>query len=203
MAGSGPDVLILDGTPAESFAANGLLADLSPYVDTSALYDCFTQPFARDGRYPMLPALCHFAILAGDQERIEGFQSVADIASAVAAGAEMWDTENTSYYTDGIEESRRPSFYFESVDSLFDILGGVSAPAIFTGGDVDGEELDAFLSACKTISDKCRMNQRGEKMFNMGFGTNQVFYDVPNEIVCYMFDSAFNCACLLYTSRCV
>ncbi len=194
MAGSGPDVLILDGTPAESFAANGLLADLSPYVDTSALYDCFTQPFARDGRYPMLPALCHFAILAGDQERIEGFQSVADIASAVAGGAEMWDTENTSYYTDGIEESRRPAFYFESVDSLFDILWGVSAPAIFTGGDVDGEELDAFLSACKIISDKCRLAQRGEKMFNMGFGTNQVFYDVPNEVTCYMFDSAFNCA---------
>lgn len=190
LAGKGPDVLILDGVPAESFAKNGLLADLTPYVDLSALYEPFRNPFATEQGVFYLPTLFHLNVLAGRAEDVDGIRTPMDLAQAVADGPAMWDVEDTENYQRALPREQQPTAYFESLESLFELLWSSGAPAILTQDGVDDAALEALLNACKTISDHDGLVQGHENTMSMGFGTNTLFYDIPNELVCYMYDSA-------------
>ena len=190
LAGKGPDVLILDGTPAESFAKNGLLADLTPYVDAKALYEPFRKPFETENGMFCLPALFHLGVLAGRAEDLDAVTGPAALARLVAEGPAAWDAAEGANYTASLPEDRRPAAFFEDLDSLFDLLWNTGAPALLTPDGVDAAALEAFLTACKQISDHWNLTGGRENEFSMGFGTSTLFYKVPNELTCYMADTA-------------
>lgn len=190
LAGKGPDVLILDGVPAESFAKNGLLADLTPYVDTTALYEPFRKPFETEQGVFYLPALFHLNVLAGKAEDLATIGTLSDLVRAVADSPVMWDRTDTENYMKAVDEAQRPTAFFESLDALFDLLWSAGAPAVLAKDGVDEAALESFLDACKTISDQQSLVQGYEEQLSMGFGTNTLFYDIPNGLVCYMYDSA-------------
>jgi len=50
LSGSGPDIIILDGCPAASYADRGMLADLSTLVDTGDVYQNLIAPYITDGK---------------------------------------------------------------------------------------------------------------------------------------------------------
>ena len=54
MAGNGPDVLILDGLPVDSYIEKGLLKDISPLIDglseEGKLFDNIVEAFRKDGK---------------------------------------------------------------------------------------------------------------------------------------------------------
>lgn len=190
LAGKGPDVLILDGVPAESFAKNGLLADLTPYVDLASLYEPFRAPFTTEKGVFYLPALFHLNVLAGRAADMTAIETLPDLAQAVADSPAMWDRTDTENYLKAVAEAQRPTAFFESFDVLFDLLWSAGAPAILTKDGVDEAALESFLDACKIISDQQNLAQSYEQALSMGFGTNTLFYDIPNGLACYMYDSA-------------
>lgn len=56
---------------------------------------------------------------------------------------------------------------------------------------MDADALDAFLNAYKAISDKYNLSAQDGSLYSIGFGTDQLFYEVPNSVHCYMRDSSF------------
>ena len=47
------------------------------------------------------------------------------------------------------------------------------------------------MNVYKTISDKYNLSAQDGSLYSIGFGTNQLFYEVPNSMHCYMMDSSF------------
>lgn len=89
MAGSGPDVLILDGLPMDSYIEKGLLADISPLVDGLAeegrLFGNIVEAFRKDGKMYTVPCEIQLPTLLGREKYVSGIQNLKDIADAVEA----------------------------------------------------------------------------------------------------------------------
>lgn len=122
LAEEGPDVLILDGLPAQQFARSGMLSDLSPYVDADLLYEPFAMPFRQDDEVFMLPALFRMAILTAHAGQMGSLDSLESIAQAAQNGADMWDMASGTAFGQPQEESRRPLLFFDDSADLFHVL---------------------------------------------------------------------------------
>ncbi len=87
MAGKGPDVLIMDGLPADSYSDKGILADLKPHIDSltgeAALLPNIAEAFTEDGRIYMMPVFFAVPMVAGRQADIEGITDYASLADTV------------------------------------------------------------------------------------------------------------------------
>ncbi len=72
LAGDGPDVLVLDGLPTESYVKKGILADLTPVLGESKeeLLPSFLSAYTIEGKIYMLPARFAFPMfLTTGQEK--------------------------------------------------------------------------------------------------------------------------------------
>lgn len=87
MAGSGPDVIILDGLPEGSYAEKGILADLKPHIDSltgeAVLLPNMVDAFTEDGKVYMMPVTFSVPMVAGRQADIEGIKDYASLADTV------------------------------------------------------------------------------------------------------------------------
>lgn len=86
MAGKGPDVLVLDRLPIDSYVEKGLLLDLSSCVQDmtgeAALLPNIVDSFTKDGKLYMLPVTVKAPILVGGEEA-EGVRDLASLADTV------------------------------------------------------------------------------------------------------------------------
>lgn len=87
MAGNGPDVLILDDLPMDSYIEKGLLADLSPLIDSLTeeenLFDNIVEAFRQDGRIYTIPCDINLPTLLCREKYVSDIQDLEDIADAV------------------------------------------------------------------------------------------------------------------------
>lgn len=87
MAGSGPDVIILDGLPESSYAEKGILADLKPHIDSltgdAVLLPNMVDAFTKDGKVYMMPVSFTLPMVVGRQADIEGIEDYASLADTV------------------------------------------------------------------------------------------------------------------------
>lgn len=87
MAGNGPDVLILDDLPMDSYIEKGLLADLSPLIDSLTeeqnLFDNIVEAFRQDGRIYTVPCDINLPTLLCREKYVSDIQDLEDIADAV------------------------------------------------------------------------------------------------------------------------
>lgn len=92
LAGNGPDVLVLDGMPVDSYLEKGVLTDLSDIReevrDTDGLLEAMTAAWEQDGAPYALPIRFQIPVLAGKSELIgksENLQQLADLIEAASA----------------------------------------------------------------------------------------------------------------------
>ncbi len=140
MAGQGPDVLMLDGLPVDSYVEKGLLDDLSGLVDElgDELFGNLIRAMEREGGIYGIPTQVQFPILLGKEEYISGMKDLSSIA-------------------DGIEKLRRDNPGKDllgtcSEKGIMKVFSPVSAPA-WKGqdGEMDTEALSEFLTQMKRI----------------------------------------------------
>lgn len=85
LAGKGPDVLILDGMPADSYIAKGILADISDVVEEvdreEGLFSGIRESSARDGKIYAFPARFLLSVVEGDKETVQSGESLAKLAN--------------------------------------------------------------------------------------------------------------------------
>lgn len=89
LEGSGPDVLILDDMPVNSYIDKGILMDLSGLtVDlggSQKLFDNLIKPFYRDKSLYQIPAEFMMPTICIDKKYLEGINDYQGIADAVEA----------------------------------------------------------------------------------------------------------------------
>lgn len=81
MAGKGPDVILLDGIPIDSYVEKGILADISGIIEEVAakdgVFENITGAYAKDGKYYAVPMKFAVPFIAGG----EAVQNTKDLKS--------------------------------------------------------------------------------------------------------------------------
>lgn len=160
LAGEGPDVILLDGCPVDSFAQKGMLLNLADLLDTSGIYDEITSPFTSDGGIFMLPARFKIPLLLS-ADGGKNMQTLEDFVNAVVQGNDappvFKEGDDPNQFFSAMAEDERPTFQFDDLRELFDLLWNSSAGEIITSNGLDTEQLRSFLAAIKQVSDKYDM----------------------------------------------
>lgn len=142
MAGQGPDVLILDNLPIDSYVEKGMLLDLSSHVKgmtgDGKLLSNIVEGFTSDGKLYMLPMLFQVPVISGKREDI---QKVSDLAS-LAQLTETLRKENEGKEIIGCFSPEAAVAWFLPV----------CAPALLEGG-INEELLADYLTQVKRIYD--------------------------------------------------
>ena len=143
LSGEGPDVIILDGLPVESYIGKGMLADLSEMIDAqegeNALFSNLTESFRQDdGAIYVMPLCVQVPLLAGDGNVINKMEDLESFADEL----ETLREENPEGGLLGIYDA----------DTMLRLFGMVSSPAWTDGsGQIDQEAVKEFLTQTKRI----------------------------------------------------
>ena len=142
MTGKGPDVIILDGLPVESYEEKGILKDLKPHIDSlsgdAVLLPNIVEAFDSEGSVYMMPVTFQIPMMIGRQDEIADItdlQSMADTVEKIKA-----------------EKPEAEICRFFSEEATVRWLLPVAATAfIEESGSIDGEALSEYLSVMKQI----------------------------------------------------
>ena len=142
LSGEGPDILVLDGLPVESYIEKGILMDLSADISAEypagSLYENITNSYKNDKGVCAIPTFFAFHLCAG--EDVSGIDNLKGLADKV----EALRRENPK---GGIIGSYLEK---EVVTRLYDI----SSPGIMKeDGSIDREGLTEYLTQAKRIWD--------------------------------------------------
>ncbi|MCD7857411.1 MAG: ABC transporter substrate-binding protein [Clostridiales bacterium] len=134
LAGSGPDVLVLDRVDYENYIARGALEDLSDLAEGTDFVGGTVSAFRQeDGGYYVLPARFTVPLLLSSQADTP--DSLEALAEAVAQA--------------GADEPCLATVYGELVPNLME----ASAAALVDSDGVQADDLRTWLSALKTVCD--------------------------------------------------
>lgn len=142
MSGEGPDILIMDGLPIDSYVERGLLLDISSYVDEinadSPLMPGVLNSFTEDGHIYMLPASFQIPVLVGDADLVNGIKDLNGLAKTV----ENIKRENPEKEVIGLYSEEAALRWFMAV----------SIPSWKTeDGGLNHEQIKAYLENVKGI----------------------------------------------------
>lgn len=135
LAGSGPDVLIVDDMPVDSLIEKGLLADLSGKVSTEGLLANLAGLWQTEQGLYAVPARC-FPMLAGaDAETLAAIDNAGTLAKLLSEEenlVEDWQNGNI------------PLLSYNTTVQLFDTFYPVYAGAIWRGGALNEDACREF-----------------------------------------------------------
>lgn len=140
MAGQGPDVLILDGLPVDSYVEKGLLYDLSGLADEleTELFVNLVRAMEREGGIYGIPAQVQFPILLGKEKYVSGMKDLSSVAEAI----EQIKADNPGENLLGTYSEK----------GIMKVFSPVCAPAWKKeSGEMDREALSEFLTQMKRI----------------------------------------------------
>lgn len=142
MAGTGPDLLIMDDLPIRSYVEKGLLADLTEYLAQysvkNGLYDNIINTMKIEGKAYMAPATVSLPMLVGEEQYVMNVTSLSDLADRVEALRG--------------ENPQQDIIAMVSERGILKRFAPVSEP-VWIGGDggLDRQALREFLEQCKRI----------------------------------------------------
>lgn len=142
MAGNGPDVLILDGIPVESYIEKGILADISDLVEevegTDGLFENVKAAYTRDNGIYEMPTRFYFSAVEGEEE-------------ALVAGSSL--TSMLDYMKKAKEANPESHSLPPKTASglLYELYYAASAGMKTEDGSISEEKLKEFLTAAKEI----------------------------------------------------
>lgn len=131
LAGSGPDVLILDDMPVDSFIEKGLLADLSDKVNTDGLLANMADVWKTQEGLFALPARCFPHLMGGAADTLAALDSAETLAGKLAQEPTI-DANGYDWKTDPL-----PLVSYYNTVQLFDTFYPVYAQKIWENGELD------------------------------------------------------------------
>lgn len=141
LAGKGPDILILDGMPVQSYIEKGILADIKGLLDevdaSDGLFSNIKNCYEKDGSIYCMPCRFKFPIISGSEE-------------AVKTGS----AEELLNYGKSVKEEGKKVF---GINGANDILGELfqveSSGWISSEGTIDQSKLEGYLKTAKEMYD--------------------------------------------------
>lgn len=165
MADDGPDVLILDSLPVDSYMEKGLLLDLSPVLDNldgeDALFDNLVDAFRTDDKIYMMPCEIELPVIYGSESYTSKAADLSGLADALEELREAQPGKNL--------------FGLCSAQTVMRLFSMVSVPSWKTeSGEISREALEDYLMQMKRIYD-VQMDGLSEEAF--------VRYDERNDLM--------------------
>lgn len=88
MAGDGPDIILLDGLPVDSYIEKGLLVDVSDVIkevsESEGLYDQIVNAYEKEGKVYALPTRFSIPVMLSNQETLDSITNLGTLAETVA-----------------------------------------------------------------------------------------------------------------------
>lgn len=142
LSGEGPDIILLDGMPVESYMEKGILADLSGMLSENFEQDTFFEnivsTYKKDDKIYAIPTRFKLPVVYGDKAVMDGIMDLTTFADTI----EKLRQEKESGSIAGLFNEK------EVVEKLYD----VNSPAwVAEDGTIKKEELKTFLTEAKRI----------------------------------------------------
>lgn len=149
LAGKGPDLLLLDGLPVQSYIEKGVLLDMSDWANEKLEQGEWLQnivgAFQEDGSIYTLPLRFSLSTMWGNKAIIENIKGIEDLAT--------WAKSNPD----------KEVFYKMSPEKLMNILYGPTAHTwIDEKGQIKEAEFIRFLEAIKELAPVGDMEEQDE-----------------------------------------
>lgn len=165
MAGEGPDLLVLDDLPVDSYIEKGLLVDMTDYLAAYSakepLFDNVIDALARDGKAYMAPAVISVPKIAAVSDGMENVTDLSDVGAVVEKLREEHPAKNIL----GVSGER----------GVLKRFAAVSAPKwIAADGSIDRDVIGEYLEQCKRIFD-AQMDGLDQKVID--------YYEQRNELM--------------------
>lgn len=153
MAGEGPDLIVIDELPFDSYVDKGMLVDLTDYLaqysTKEPLFDNVIEALKQDGKAYAVPATIAVPYVVSGVEGMENVTNLSELAQAV----EKLREENPDMDIMGVGGER----------GLLKRFAATSAPKwLKEDGTIDKEILGEYLEQCKRIFD-AQMDGLGEE----------------------------------------
>ncbi len=144
MAGEGPDVLMMDGLPMDSYVEKGLLLDLTDLMgDLSKevdFYENLYQAMAKDGKIYVVPAEVYLPAVLGRKEYVSGMKDLTSIADEICRLRE--------------DNPGKDIIYSCNEKAIMKAFAPIAAPMWKKdNGEIDQEAIREFLTQMKKIYD--------------------------------------------------
>ncbi len=161
MAGEGPDILMLDGLPMDSYIEKGILYDLHDMAEEfdGEVFENLFLAFEEEDRIYAVPGQVRFPVLLGKKSDISGLKGL----SAMADGIE-WMRRN---------DQGNDLLGLCSEKAVMKVCAMVSAQQWKSGGEgIDMDAIEAFLIQAKRIYE-AQMNGLDEENTERLFSANE------------------------------
>lgn len=159
--GDGPDLMVLDGCPVDSYIQQGMLQNLADLVDTDGMFQNLLAPFKQDGGPYVLPGSFKVPLLLGTGQNLAKAQTLAELAQMVADGNTLPELAEDGDVFAHLDAKDQPVLAPQDLREVFDCLWNASAPAVVTGEGLDVEAARELLAALQTISGKYQLAHGG------------------------------------------
>lgn len=140
LAGSGPDILRLDGMSLDSYLEKDLFLDLSDLLEETKTLENITKCYETKGKVSVLPVAFAIPAIYGPKDLVD---SIHDLDSFVAAATQALDRSGA----DSLMNGMIPVLV---TDNIYD---SCSAAWKTADGTLDPSALEAFLAASKALYD--------------------------------------------------
>lgn len=142
MAGEGPDLLVLDDMPLDSYVEKGMLLDLTEYLSAYSakdpLFDNVIDALKRDGKAYVAPATVSVPRIASIADGMENVTDLSGVAEMVEKLRQQYPSEDIL----GVSGSR----------GILKRFAPASEPAwVSEDGTIDKECIGEYLEQCKRI----------------------------------------------------
>lgn len=142
MAGNGPDVLVLDGLPVDSYVEKGILEDLSGLAGSAEdLFANMISGMEKDGKIYGIPLRFALPVVEADVqslEKIRDLASLADVAEEMKAAGPDKDIYSP---------------YYNGAMLAAQLYDACSAAWVKEDGTIDTEQLEGFYTQLARIYD--------------------------------------------------
>ncbi len=154
LSGEGPDILLLDGMPVQSYMEKGILADLSEMLakdfGQDAFFENIINAYKKEDSIYALPVRFQIPVLYTEKSVADGITDLTTLADAVET---FRNEKGTGIITGAFNET-------ETLNKLFD----VNAPAwMAEDGMIKKEELTTFLTQARRIYEAEQKGITGEE----------------------------------------
>lgn len=171
MAGEGPDVLMMDGLPVDSYMEKGLLLDLNEFLEDvfkeEDLYENLIRAFAYEGSIYMIPMQAGFPVMLGREGYVSEMKDLASVADEMEKIRKDYPEKDIL----GICSEKM----------LMKIFSVSSAPAWKKeNGEINEDAVSEFLTQMKRIYD-AQMDGIGQKQVDRFLSTSDWYAEELGE----------------------
>lgn len=161
LTGNAPDVLILDGLPAERYADQGILLNLDGKVDTSGAYPNLIEQVKVKNSLYYIPLGAGIPVVNGEQDDLDAIDTFDKFKSEIEKSAvyNTWDIypdkeEDPEEYKEPEIKQKGYLFIAYNFQNIYDFFWRANESAIIENNKINEDNLRKFLEICKVSAEK-------------------------------------------------